>query len=90
MKRVFILGFLCLLQVSKMGFDHPSVASSYFNVGLLHFKQRDTSQAYAYFCKASDILTVKLPINHPDRVAVERMKKRTAHAARPGCHCLLM
>jgi Tfp pilus assembly protein PilF len=49
-----------------LGPDHPDTGSSFLNLGILHFKQRNPAKARGFLERAAKILKARLGPNHPD------------------------
>jgi hypothetical protein len=52
-------------MLKQLGPDHPHVATSYNNIGLVHKAKKDLPKAKEYWGKAHAILLKKLGPNHP-------------------------
>ena len=46
--------------------NHPELATSYFNIGLVHEKMCEYSKACSFYRHAADIAQRTLPSNHTD------------------------
>ena len=59
--------------------NHPNLATSYNNIGLLHHSTGEYSKALSYLQKAYDIDVKVLPSTHPHLIdtknSIERVKK---------------
>jgi len=53
------------IDLKKLGPEHPSVAGSYHNIGLVHEDKKDLAKAKEYWEKAYAIYLKKLGPNHP-------------------------
>jgi tetratricopeptide (TPR) repeat protein len=49
---------------------HPDLATTYNNLGLLHYIKGDLDQADEFFIKCLEIREAVLPSNHPDRAEI--------------------
>ncbi|MDP6036062.1 MAG: tetratricopeptide repeat protein, partial [Verrucomicrobiota bacterium] len=54
------------IQLKKLGPEHPHVALSYNNIGLVHRKKGEHNKALEHYQKSLAIHLKKLGPNHPD------------------------
>lgn len=58
-----------------LGEDHPNTGTSYNNLAVVYFRQRDNKKALSYYLKAYIVFVNKFGSNHPNaRVAYENME----------------
>ena len=55
-----------VIQLKVLGPDHPSVATSYHNIGTVYFNQWNYAKALEYYKKALDIAGKSLGEQHPN------------------------
>ncbi len=60
------------IDLKKLGLEHPSVATTYNNLGATYYKKRDYDKAIEYYQKALKIARKRLGANHPHTKLFQR------------------
>ena len=63
------------IYLSIFGENHPNVATSYSNIGLIYYNQGDYSKALEYFEKSYAILEKFLQDDHPAMIKIQEAIK---------------
>ena len=67
------------LEINKQSLppNHPDVAASYNNIGLVHEYMNNYSKARSFYERAVDIGQQSLPSGHPESTKVEKYTSKT-------------